>query len=103
MEEELLRITQEAAAIRIALDYGARSLTLATSDDGRGFNLEEGSRKSGHWGLKNMQERAAEIGGTCKITTAMGQGTRIEIRVPLAPAWSLRNTGAKNAHTSPGS
>ena len=113
MEEELLRIAQEAAnnasrhaepaAIRIALDYGARSLMLAISDDGRGFDLEEGSRKSGHWGLKNMQERADQIGGTCKINTAVGQGTRIEIRVPLAPAWSLRNTGAKNVHTSPDS
>ncbi len=112
IEEELLRIAQEAAnnasqhaqpnEIRIALDYSAGSLTLSISDDGRGFDLEEGSRKSGHWGLKNMQERAAQIRGTCKITTAAGQGTRIEIRVPLSP-WSLRNTLAKHAHSSSGS
>jgi signal transduction histidine kinase/ligand-binding sensor domain-containing protein len=111
IEEELLRIAQEATnnasqhaqpnEIRIALEYGASSLTLSISDDGRGFDLEEGYRKSGHWGLKNMQERAAQIRGTCKITTAVGQGTQIEVRVPLS-TWSLRNTLAKHAHSSSG-
>src|SRR5262249_24176929 len=92
----------EATQIRIALDYSARSLMLAISDDGRGFDLQEGLGKSGHWGLKNMNERAEKIGGTYKITAAVGQGTRIEIYVPLAPVWSLRNTRAKHAHTSSG-
>jgi len=91
-----------AREIRIALDYSGSSLTLSISDDGRGFDLEEGYRKSGHWGLKNMQERAAQIRGTCKITTAIGQGTQIEIRVPLS-SWSLRNTLAKYADSNSGS
>ncbi len=109
IEEELLRIAQEAInnanqhaqarEIRIALEYRGSSLTLSISDDGCGFDFEEGSGKSGHWGLKNMQERAAQIRGTCKITTAVGQGTRIEIRVPLS-SWSLRKPLAKHAHSS---
>ena len=109
VEEDLLRIAQEAAnnasrhaqarEIRIALDYSARSVALCISDDGRGFDFEEGYGKLGHWGLKNMQERAAQIRGTCKITTAAGKGTRIEVRVPLS-SWSLRNTLAKHAHSS---
>jgi signal transduction histidine kinase len=111
IEEELLRIAQEATnnasqhaqpnEIRIALEYSASSLTLSISDDGRGFDLEEGSRKSGHWGLKNMQERAAQIRGTCKITTSVGRGTQVAVRVPLS-SWSLRNTIAKHAHSSSG-
>jgi signal transduction histidine kinase len=111
IEEELLRIAQEAAnnanrhaqatEIRIALDYSPDSLKLSICDNGRGFDFEEGYRKSGHWGLKNMQERAAQIRGRCKITTAVGQGTQIEIRVPLS-SWSLRNTLAKHAHSSDG-
>ena len=94
VEEELLRIAQEAtnnanrhaqaSEIHIALAYGADALTLSISDDGRGFDFGEGLRKAGHWGLKNMRERAAQIRGTCKITTAAGQGTQIEIRVPLS-------------------
>jgi signal transduction histidine kinase/ligand-binding sensor domain-containing protein len=112
VEEELLRIAQEAtnnanrhaqaSEIHIALAYGADALTLSISDDGRGFDFEEGLRKAGHWGLKNMRERAAQIRGRCKITTAAGQGTQIEIRVPLS-SWSLRNTLAKYAHSSSGS
>jgi two-component system sensor histidine kinase DegS len=112
IEEELLRIAQEAAnnanrhaqatEIRIALDYAAGSLKLSISDNGRGFDFEEGLRKTGHWGLKNMQERAALIGGKYEIKTAAGQGTQIEIRVPLS-SWYLRNTLAKHAHSSSGS
>jgi ligand-binding sensor domain-containing protein len=112
IEEELLRIAQEAAnnanrhahatEIQIALDYGVNSLTLSISDDGRGFDFEEGYGKPGHWGLKNMQERAAQVRGTSKITTAVGKGTQIEVRVPLS-SWSLRNTLAKHAHSNSGS
>jgi signal transduction histidine kinase len=58
-------------------------LKLCVSDDGQGFDLEEAYRKSGHMGLKNMQERAAQILGKCRIITARGQGTQIEVRVPL--------------------
>jgi signal transduction histidine kinase/ligand-binding sensor domain-containing protein len=112
VEEELLRIAQEAAnnairhaqpnVIRITLVYGVNSLTLSIADDGRGFHLEEGLQKSGHWGLKNMQERAAQIGGTCKFSTGVGRSTQVEVRVPLS-SWSLRNTFAKHAHSSSGS
>jgi signal transduction histidine kinase/ligand-binding sensor domain-containing protein len=112
VEEELLRIAQEAAnnanrhaqasEIRIALEYSVNSLTLSVSDDGRGFDFEEGYRKSGHWGLKNIEERTAQIRGICKITTAAGRGTKIEVHVPLS-SWSLRNTRAKHAHSSSGS
>src|ERR1035438_9345541 len=49
---------------------GVGSLTLSISDDGRGFDFEKGYRKSGHWGLKKMQECAANIRGKWKITTA---------------------------------
>jgi signal transduction histidine kinase len=111
VEEELLRIAQEAtnnasrhaqaSEIRIALEYRVSSLTLSISDDGRGFDLDEGYRKAGHWGLKNMRERAAQIRGTCKITTAAGRGTRIEIHVPRS-SWSLKGTLTKHAHSSSG-
>jgi signal transduction histidine kinase len=109
VEEELLRIAQEAATnasrhawaseIRIALEYSGNSLTLSVSDDGCGFDLDEGSSKSGHWGLKNMQERAAQIRGKFTITTAVGQGTRIDVGVPLS-SWSLRSTLAKRADSN---
>jgi signal transduction histidine kinase len=112
VEEELLRIAHEAInnasrharanEIHIGMEYGVSSLTLSIFDDGCGFDLEEGVSKSGHWGLKNMKERAAQIRGKWTITTAAGQGTRIEISVPLS-SWSLRSTLAKHAHSNSGS
>jgi signal transduction histidine kinase len=101
IEEELLRIAQEAtnnanrhsdaSEIRIALEYNSSFLTLSISDDGCGFDLNDGYRKTGHWGLKNMQERAAQIRGKCTITSSPGRGTQVEVRLPLA-SWSLRNS-----------
>jgi signal transduction histidine kinase len=31
-----------------------------------------------------MRERAAELGGTCQITARTPQGTRVDVRLPLA-------------------
>ncbi|HJZ99096.1 MAG TPA: two-component regulator propeller domain-containing protein [Candidatus Solibacter sp.] len=111
IEEELLRIAQEAAnnanrhagakEIRIALEYSGRSLKLSICDDGCGFQLDEGLAKTGHWGLKNMPERAAQIRGKCTITSSPGHGTRIEVHVPLR-RWSLRKNLAKRANSSSG-
>jgi signal transduction histidine kinase len=101
IREELLRIAEEAAnnanrhsqakEIRITVEYSAKSVNLSISDDGCGFHLEEGIAKTGHWGLKNMPERAAQIRGKCVITSAPGQGTKIEVHVPLR-RWSMRKT-----------
>jgi signal transduction histidine kinase len=109
VEEELLRIAQEATnnanrhaqakEIRITLEYVENSLTLSITDDGCGFDLEEGYRKTGHWGLKNMQERAVQLRGKCKITTAAGSGTQIEVRVPLPRL--PRKLRARQANSSP--
>src|SRR5262249_45394276 len=91
--EELLRIAQEAVnnanrhadskEIRIELEYQRDSIELSVMDDGKGFDLAEGLGKSGHWGLKNMRERAGQIGGSCNVSTAPGRGTRIHVQAPL--------------------
>jgi signal transduction histidine kinase len=41
-----------------------------------------------------MQERATQLRGKCSITSAPGQGTKIEVQVPLR-RWSLRKNLAK--------
>ncbi len=92
-EEELLRIAQEAVhnasrhakakRISVALAYTKKSVLLTISDDGQGFDTQEGFHKSDHWGLKNMQERAAQIRATYTLTSAAGKGTQIEVRVSI--------------------
>jgi signal transduction histidine kinase/ligand-binding sensor domain-containing protein len=106
IEEELLCIAQEAAnnanrhaeakEIRIALGYTRSSLTLSVIDDGKGFDFDTGYSKTGHWGLKNMQERATQIGGTCDVSAAIGRGTRVDVTVPLSSSL-LKRLRAKSA------
>jgi len=97
-ENELLHIGEEAInnairharprSIRVALEYSRRALTLRISDDGVGFDPETRA-KPGHWGLKNMAERAGQIRAKYKITSAGESGTEVEVRLPFF--WRLRS------------
>ena len=37
---------------------------------------------SGHFGLSNLRDRAAAVGGAAKIDSAPGKGTRIIVELP---------------------
>ena len=41
---------------------------------------------TGRDGLANMRHRLQQIGGECKILSAIGKGTRVEFLVPVNPA-----------------
>jgi signal transduction histidine kinase len=83
-------------AIRNALRHGTPQLLLIgvalapyelhawVEDDGCGFALPEGAAPvfSGT-GLTSMRERAALVGGQLTIASAPGQGTHVELLVPL--------------------
>jgi signal transduction histidine kinase len=88
VEVAALRIVQEAIAnvarhsharscgVRLIADGG---LTVDVEDDGRGLPDE---RRPGV-GLTSMRERAAEVGGTCTITSEPGGGTHVHATLPL--------------------
>jgi two-component system NarL family sensor kinase len=58
------------------------ALNIEISDDGVGFPP---SAQSGV-GLESMRERAAELGGTCTITSVAGAGVVVRLDLPLEPA-----------------
>lgn len=58
-------------------------IRVAVADAGRG--LEAGLPRSG-FGLRAMCDRVESLGGTFKVTSRPGAGTRIEVRLPLAVA-----------------
>jgi signal transduction histidine kinase len=68
-----------AKEISVALSRTARRVILEISDDGTGFDPE---LASGGLGLASMRERAAAVGGTLRITSAPGAGTRVRLAVP---------------------
>jgi len=73
-----------ASAIRLTLSFGARRLSVAVVDDGRGFTVEPDFRSyAGHWGLVGMQERAEQIGASLLVQSAPNLGTTVMLELPL--------------------
>ena len=74
-----------ADEIRVKLDYRRHAVSLSISDNGCGFAFQDDTETTtdGHWGLKNMKERATALRGRLGITSHPGRGTVIETIVPL--------------------
>lgn len=91
MEDHLFRILQESVSntlrhakaeqLEVQLIEREAFIILRVIDNGVGFNVDV--RKTGSYGLQNMYERAAEIGGQLKIVSLEKQGTRLEVKVPI--------------------
>jgi signal transduction histidine kinase/ligand-binding sensor domain-containing protein len=64
----------------LALDPAGFRLTIA--DDGRGFDHTETGKLEAD-GLDNLQSRLSQLGGTCTRRSAPGQGTTVEMNLPL--------------------
>ena len=93
LEIDVYRIVQESLG-NAARHSGARrvwigahvldtTLRLVVVDDGVGF--EAGDREHG-LGIEGMLDRAAIHGGAVEVSSRRGEGTRVEIAVPLTPA-----------------
>jgi signal transduction histidine kinase len=68
----------KAGAVTVTLDVGPAELLLEVVDDGRG--IAEGVARSG---LRNLADRAAELGGALEVQPLAELGTRLSWRVPL--------------------
>jgi two-component system nitrate/nitrite sensor histidine kinase NarX len=93
-EVAVFRITQEAlnniethaqaTHVQIHLVWGVRDLHVEIVDNGIGFDLGQITQQTRtHLGLIGMAERAEGVGGTFKITSHPGEGTRVSLRVPV--------------------
>jgi len=84
--EALHNIVKHARATTIDFRLVCRpdNILLTIADDGQGF--DPAAAPPGHLGLQSMRERAAQINSRFTLESAPGQGTRIELHVPLAPA-----------------
>jgi two-component system, NarL family, sensor histidine kinase DegS len=88
VQETLNNIRKHAQAhtVQICLDLRATSaLTLTIHDDGQGFDPTTLQRayREGHVGLKQMEERVKGINGAFSIQSQAGQGTSIQVMLPL--------------------
>lgn len=93
IEQTVYRIAQEALnniarhanahQVIMTLEYDVHELRLMVADDGQGFDVNKSRAPKSH-GLRNMQERSAEIGGTFKLSSQRNKGSAIHLRVPIA-------------------
>jgi signal transduction histidine kinase len=84
-QEALANVRKHAAAstVRVVLSERAGFYSVKITDDGRGFDPEEGLRaRPGHLGLASMKERAMLAGGTLHVASAEGGGATVEIVLP---------------------
>jgi two-component system, NarL family, nitrate/nitrite sensor histidine kinase NarX len=83
IQEGLTNIRKHANANRIRLQVAEYpgELMVSIHDDGRGFNPDKVSIDG--VGLKIMRERAESVGGRINISSIEGQGTTIEIILPI--------------------
>ncbi len=91
---QLLRIVQEALAnvrkhasrpsrISVQIEVKAGRMHVVVEDNGAGFDLQGPTTAGDHFGLQVMRQRAARFGGELLVHSAVGQGTRVEICLPL--------------------
>lgn len=67
--------------IEITLQQQDNILTLNIKDNGKGFNRV--TVKTGN-GLRNLEERTKEINGKLILKSTIGNGTEIELQLPIA-------------------
>ncbi len=83
VQESLTNVAKHAMASKVSLQLTADDgeLYLSLADDGRG--LAPGAAASGTHGLVGMRFRVESVGGRMQISSPPGQGTLIEVHVPL--------------------
>ena len=74
-----------ASTCTVRLDYAAAvgALQLVVEDDGAGFDTA--AHEGGGLGLMIMNDYADSMDGRLTITSAPGEGTRVEATVPFRP------------------
>lgn len=86
LQESLTNVARHAGAqsVDIRLLRANDQWRLEIRDDGQGFELS--SAKMGGIGLIGMRERVQALGGSFELTAAPGQGTLIEVCIPVESA-----------------
>jgi signal transduction histidine kinase len=81
-QEALQNIVKHSGAHHVSIDLIGTDtdLVLTIIDDGMGFDGETVSSKG--LGLISMGERLEAVGGSLKVRTRPGAGTRVEVAVP---------------------
>lgn len=82
VQEALTNIRKHARATAVDLDLVRDSDHVAVMIEDDGVGIGNGYREGGH-GMKNMRERAHNLGGELEVEPGDAGGTRVILRVPV--------------------
>jgi signal transduction histidine kinase len=82
VQEALTNCVRHARATAIGVTIRAREelIEVSVRDDGIGLDP---SRRAGGFGLRGIEERVRELGGTITLLSAAGQGATLSIKLPI--------------------
>jgi signal transduction histidine kinase len=91
IQEALTNVRKHARATTVRVRVHASSagdvVTIVVEDDGRGFEPDEVTvHRDGGFGLQTMRERMELAGGSVRVDSAPGRGTRVIANVPATSA-----------------
>lgn len=92
VQEALHNVAKHSRArnAKVKLTISGGKLSLEIEDDGIGFSTRNAADRG--FGLKGMRERASALGGSMKIHSQPGKGTRIRISFHLEEQGSRSGT-----------
>lgn len=90
VQESLANVAKHAKAtdVDVTIEHRPDEIVLSVQDNGCGFDAAQ--PLLGSLGLMGLRERAELLKGTVAIVSAPGQGTRVDVRIPLAQVAAAR-------------
>ena len=96
MQEALANVRKHSGAQQAWVSFACRepdALVMVVGDYGQGFDPAEVLGKPGRsYGLATMRERAASVGGSFRVESRRGAGTRVTVELPIG------RQGAEEVH-----
>ncbi len=85
VQEFLLNARNHAQATQyqVLIDLSPDHITVAVEDNGSGFNVEDVYNDTDKISLSSLRERIEMLGGELNIVSALGEGTRAGMVIPI--------------------
>ena len=82
VQEALNNVGKHAHAKNVTVHVSREDRTIHVSVEDDGIGIQRSNSRGHSFGLAGIKERIATMGGTSRVVSAKGKGTRIEISVP---------------------
>ena len=99
VQEALTNVAKYASASEVKVTLAAvdsATVSVAVQDDGVGFDTEAAATGASH-GLIGMRYRVESEGGSMRLISSAGRGTRIEATLPAGLAATAPAVAARSA------